>query len=106
MPSEASIMWMDLVAYWEFWVMYHINAKVYAAIASWRSSVQPRFGFEYGPHSTTARGFGVLDRDAYVLAAIWSYAARHGCAFALTLPRTKCSIGRLTSKPGLVNDGG
>src|SRR5689334_10139299 len=86
--------------------MYHISASVYAAIASCRSSVQPRLGSEYGPHSTTARGLGVLDSEAYDDAAIWSYAARHGCAFALTLPRTKSSIGRLTSTPGWVKDGG
>ena len=54
-----------------FWVMYHMSASVYAAIASSRSSVQPRFGLEKEPHSTTARGFAVRVSDAYELAFIW-----------------------------------
>src|SRR5881275_316207 len=83
--------------------MYQINASVYAAIASSRSSVQPWFGFEYEPHSTTARGFGVRESDAYELAKAWSYAAFHGWAPAFTLVLTKSSCGRLTSTPGWVN---
>ena len=86
--------------------MYHISESVYAAIASSRSSVQPRFGFEYGPHSTTARGLAVRDSDAYALDAIWSYAAFHGWAFAVTRPRTKSSCDRLTSTPGWAKVGG
>lgn len=52
--------------------MYHSSARVYAAMASSRSSVQPMLGLEYEPHSTTDRGFGVRLSEAYLLACIWS----------------------------------
>src|SRR4051812_46034217 len=72
--DQASISWIDLVAYAELPVMYQASASVYAAIASSRSSVQPLFGFEYGPHSTFDRGLGVRESEAYELASIWLYA--------------------------------
>ncbi|MFD0581490.1 hypothetical protein [Dactylosporangium darangshiense] len=80
--------------------MNQASERVYAAIASSRSSVQPLFGLEYEPHSTVARGFGVRLSDAYFEPIIWSYAAFHGCAPAWTLPRTKSSWAWLTSTPG------
>jgi hypothetical protein len=52
--------------------MYHASASVYAAMASSRSSVQPLSGWEYEPHSTVARGFGVRESEAYRPAVIWS----------------------------------
>ena len=51
--------------------MYQASASVYAAIASSRSSVHPMFGLENDPHSTTARGAGTRDREAYRLPIIW-----------------------------------
>src|SRR5919109_3288251 len=54
--DQASISSMAFFACRSSRVMYQARAWVYAAVASSRSSVQPWFGFEYEPHSTTARG--------------------------------------------------
>src|SRR6266540_2807349 len=69
--DHASIRAIDFCAYAVLPVMYQTSASVYAAMASSRSSVQPLFGFEYGPHSTVARGLGVRDSEAYLLPIIW-----------------------------------
>lgn len=62
--DQASMMEIALAAYRASRVMYQASASVYAASASCRSSVQPRLGLEYGPHSTTARGRGVRESEA------------------------------------------
>src|ERR1700759_1667716 len=69
--DHASMSLIDSFAYAALPVRYQASASVYAAIASSRSSVQPRFGLEYEPHSTVALGFGTLVSDAYELAIIW-----------------------------------
>src|SRR5690349_19933783 len=69
--DHASMIWIDFCAYRASPVRYQARASVYAAIASSRSSVQPLLGLEYDPHSTTARGAGVREREAYRLPIIW-----------------------------------
>lgn len=86
--------------------MYQASASVYAAMASWRSSVQPLLGLEYEPHSTLARGAATRDSEAYELPIIWLYALFHGSAFACTLERMKSSCDWLTSTPGWANEVG
>jgi hypothetical protein len=81
-------------------VKYHSSAWVYAAWASLRSSVQPRFGFELGPHSTTAQGFAVYESEPCVSATALSKAAFQGCALAWIFAFTKSSWPRFTSTPG------
>ena len=44
--DHASMIWIALVAYAEVPEMYQTSASVYAAMASSRSSVQPKFGLE------------------------------------------------------------
>lgn len=58
------MIWTAFCAYRVSRVTYHCSAWVYAASASLRSSEQPRLGFDDGPHSTIARGFGAQDSDA------------------------------------------
>jgi hypothetical protein len=57
-PDQASINSIALFACPASRVMHHNRAWVYAALASSRSSEQPRFGLERDPHSTVARGLG------------------------------------------------
>src|SRR5688500_4699927 len=70
--DQASMIWMAFRAYRSSRVTYQISAWVYAAMPSARSSVHPWLGLDEGPHSTTARGFGVQESDAYGLARIAS----------------------------------
>ncbi|GGM03951.1 hypothetical protein GCM10007977_001620 [Dactylosporangium sucinum] len=65
--------------------------------------MQPWFGFDFDPHSTVARGCGILDSEANGLAIIASKAARHGWAPAASRSRTKLSCGALTNTPGWTN---
>ena len=62
--DQASMIWIALPAYRVSRVTYHGSAWVYAASASLRSSLQPWFGLDLGPHSTTGRGLGFQDSAA------------------------------------------
>src|SRR5256886_5894698 len=98
--DQASMSWIAFLAYRSSRVRYQVSASAYAARASVRSSLQPKLGLEWEPHSTFARGFGVRDSDAYWLARMLSKADFHGCAPVWTLAQTKSSCALLTSTPG------
>src|ERR1700733_9291142 len=57
--DQASISLIDSLAYAALPARSQAGASVSPGIASPRSSVQPRLGLEYEPHSTVARGLGV-----------------------------------------------
>src|SRR2546423_6462973 len=98
--GQALRIWIALAADRRSPVRYQISAWVYAATPSMCSSVQPRSGLELGPHSTTARGCGRQDSEAYALPRRSAYADFQGSAPAASFCLTRSSPGWLTRTPG------
>ncbi len=76
--AHAFIYEMALVAYCALPEIYHASDIAYAASASCRSSVQPMFGVDVGPHSTVVVGVGVRERLASECESMDEYAEDQG----------------------------
>src|SRR3954466_4213939 len=93
--DQAFMILIELSAYAFSPVIAHNSACVYAAALSRCSSLQPRSGLEYGPHSTVSRGLGAYESDPYGLVLAASNADFHGSLPAATLALISSSCARL-----------